>query len=96
MNTVTIIKLYDLLIPKLGKEAAENLTTFIENKISNELENSTKILATKEDLAIVKKDLALVREDLANVKSEVIRWMFLFWIGQLAGTIGIILLFVKK
>jgi hypothetical protein len=82
MNTIKITKLYDLLIPKLGKEAAEDLTTFIENKISNELESNTRNLATKEDLA--------------NVKTEVIRWMFLFWMGQLAGTIGIILLFVRK
>jgi hypothetical protein len=81
MNAITITKLYELLVPKLGKEAAENLTTFI-SKINNELENNTKNLSTKEDLA--------------NVKIEIIRWMFVFWVGQLASMIGIILLFVRK
>ena len=35
---ITLTKLYDLLSAKLGKETAENLTNFIENKINNELE----------------------------------------------------------
>jgi hypothetical protein len=82
MNAITITKLYELLVPKIGKEAAEYLTTFIDSKISTELENSTRNLATKEDLA--------------NVKSEITRWMFVFWISQLASMIGIILLFVRK
>ena len=41
-----------------------------------------KILATKEDIS--------------NTKAEMIKWMFLFWIGQIAVTFGFILLFIKK
>jgi hypothetical protein len=121
MSANTITKLYDLLIPKLGKEGAENLTTFIESKIENGLEDNTKRLATKEDLGNVRTELANVRIEVANVRTEVanvrtevanvkselldkigetrtemIRWMFVFWIGQLAGTIGIVLLFLRK
>jgi hypothetical protein len=114
MSANTITKLYDLLIPKLGKEGAENLTTFIESKFENGLEDNTKRLATKEDLGNVRTELANVRIEVANVRTEVanvkselldkigetrtemIRWMFVFWIGQLAGTIGIVLLFLRK
>lgn len=30
------------------------------------------------------KDIFATKEDLANTKSEMIRWMFLFWISQMA------------
>jgi len=76
--SVTITKLYSLLSEKMGKETAENLTTYIENKVKEEMEQATKILATKEQLA--------------EVKADIIKWMFLFWIGQIAATVAIILL----
>jgi hypothetical protein len=82
MPTITITKIYDLVSIKLGRETAENLTTFIEEKIKGELDTKTSILATKEDLA---------RE-----RADMIKWMFLFWIGQAATTFGLILLFLKK
>lgn len=118
MSAISITKLYDLLSSKLGKETAENLTTFIEHKINHELESQSHILATKEDLAKValatKEDLVKLKEDFADLKSdlkeglakldgkidakisesksEMIKWMFIFWIGQIAATI----LFLKK
>lgn len=82
MSTITITKLYALLSGKLGKESAENLTTYIEEKIKEEVEDKTKILATKADLA--------------ENKSELIKWMFLFWIGQVAATFGFILLYLNR
>jgi hypothetical protein len=79
---ITLTKLYDLLSTKLGKETAENLTNFIENKINHELESKTTIFATKEDLA--------------KLESRIIKWMFIFWIGQVATTFGLILLYFRK
>ena len=86
MPTITITKLYDLISIKLGKETAENLTTFIEEKISSEVDTKTSILATKEDLA---------RES-GNIRADMIKWMFVFWVGQALTTFGLILLFLKK
>lgn len=34
------------------------------------------------------KDVLATKEDLANVKSDIIKWMFIFWIGQIAVTLG--------
>jgi hypothetical protein len=82
MPTITITKLYELVSVKLGKETAENLTTFIEEKISSEVETKATILATKEDVA--------------NCRADVIKWMFIFWVGQLVAMFGFILLFLKK
>jgi hypothetical protein len=89
MNTISITKLYDLLSTKLDKETAENLTTFIESKINQELESKIQHLATKEDVA--KVDLKI-----SETKSEIIKWMFIFWAGQVVVTFGFLLIYLKK
>ena len=82
MSSVYITKLYNLLTLKMGKEAAENLTSYVEEKINEEFNNKQQVFATKEDLA--------------NSKTDIIKWMFVFWIGQICATSGFILLFLKK
>ena len=82
MSSVSITKLYELLIPKLSRETAENLTRYMEEKINSSFNDKTQIMATKVDLA--------------NTKTDIIKWMFIFWIGQIGGTFGLILLFLKK
>lgn len=89
MTTISVTKLYELLSAKIGKDSAENLTTYIEDKVKEEIENKVQILATKEDVA--RLDIKI-----ADTKSELIRWMFIFWVGQVAATFGFILLFLKK
>jgi hypothetical protein len=89
MLTITITKLYDLVSVKLGKETAENLTTFIEEKIKCEVDTKTSILATKEDVARAETKIEAS-------KAELLRWMFVFWIGQVAAMFGLIVLFLKK
>lgn len=87
--TISITKLYDLLSIKVGKDTAESLTTYIEEKIKEEFIDNSKILATKEDIANT-------RVEIADTKSQIIKWMFIFWVGQIAVTFGFILLFLKK
>lgn len=82
MSANSITKFYDLLTSKMGREAAENITTFIENQIKDEVENKSSTFAT--------------RADLANAKADIIKWMFIFWIGQVVATFGFILLYLEK
>lgn len=87
--TITLTKLYDLLSTKIGKEAAENLTTFIEEKIQVEMETKLSNIATK-------ADLAESRAENAEHKAELLKWMFIFWASQMIGTFAFILLFIRK
>ncbi len=50
-------------------------------------------LATKEDLAKLEKKL---NKTFLRVETDIFKWMFIFWIGQIAATFGFILLFLKK
>ncbi len=89
MASVSITQLYSLLSEKVGTETAENLTSYIEKKIKDEYNSKSDIIATKEDLAKLETKIA-------ESKADTIKWMFIFWIGQIAVTFGLILLFLKK
>lgn len=80
--SVTEIQLFQILKAKLGEKEAEQLVSFVKEEVKTEFDNKREVLATKEDLA--------------NSKADIIKWMFIFWIGQIAVTIGIILMFVNK
>jgi hypothetical protein len=77
----------------MGKDVADDLTTYIEEKITLEVNNKTTHLATKEDLAEVKGEL---KAQMSDNKADIIKWSFIFWVGQVIATFGFILLFLKK
>ena len=79
---VAEIELYEILKSKLGEKEARTLVEYIETKVEKKLDEKKDILATKVDLA--------------NLKADIIKWMFLFWIGQLASLIAILQMFFKK
>ncbi len=93
MAEISITKLYSLLSEKVGKETAESLTDYVESKIKYEVEHKSDTLATKQDLA--KLEIKLTEKFLEG-KADTIKWMFIFWIGQVIATFGFILLFLKK
>lgn len=93
MASISITQLYTLLSEKVGKETAENLTGYIEDKIKDEVQTQSSNLATKQDLAAVELKLS---EKISDTRADMIKWMFIFWIGQVAVTFGFILLFLKK
>lgn len=78
-------RLYKLLSDKLGNDTTEAMFKYIDNKTERSVEATIKTLATKEDISTVRKEIA-----------DSIKWMFIFWIGQVGATMAIILLFVKK
>lgn len=57
------------------------------------MDSKYELLATKEDLAKLEMKL---NKTFLGVGSDLFKWMFIFWIGQIAATFGFILLFLKK
>ena len=90
---ISIPKLYELLTVKVGKETAETLTTFIEQKIDKDMENKSKTLATKEDVGSLKETLAKLDTKISDSKIDTIKWSIALWISAIATFIA---LFVKK
>ena len=76
MSSISSIEMYTILKGKLGETEAKALTEYVDTKVEKSLEKEKDVLATKVDLA--------------EAKSDIIKWMFIFWIGQIAVTLGIV------
>jgi hypothetical protein len=65
-------------------------------KRDNECLNASNNTVNK----IIQKDLANLESKIdtkiAESKSEIIKWMFIFWASQIAATIGFIMMYIKK
>lgn len=76
------LKAYEVLKSKLGETEATTLIEYFENKAEQKYSEKKETLATKEDLS--------------STRADIIKWMFIFWIGQIAATFGFILIYLKK
>ncbi|MBI5286953.1 MAG: DUF1640 domain-containing protein [Deltaproteobacteria bacterium] len=43
-----------------------------------------------EEMAKIRVEMGALRTDIASSKAEIIKWMFLFWIGQLVVIAGLL------
>ena len=89
-------RLYKLLSDKLGNDTTEAMFKYIDNKAERSVEATIKTLATKEDIAGTKDDILSVRREIGEAKADTIKWMFIFWIGQVGATMAMLLLYLKK
>ena len=87
------IQLFQILKQKMGEQEAEALVTFVDHKIKENNEFNLSILATKADIHDLKGNLEV---KIADSKAEMIKWMFIFWIGQVAVTVGFLVVYLKK
>lgn len=73
---------------RFSNEEAAKVIEFFELKAEEKYSQKKDVLATKDDIG-------LVRKEIAEAKADMIKWMFIFWIGQLAATAGIIFAFLN-
>jgi len=81
INT-TDIQLFQILKQRLGEQEAEALVSFVDSKIKESNENNLKIVATKEDIARLEIKLA-------ENKSDIIKWVFSFFVAIMLAIIGL-------
>ena len=86
------IQLFNLLKVKIGEKEAEALVEFVKLSSSEEIKQSIQNLATRE---FVKDEINNVRLELKEFKSEIIKWMFVFWIGSILTTLGALFGIIK-
>ena len=82
MTATVKIELYELAKKFIkDKSEAKKFITLVEDTIDNKLESKMDVLATKIDLA--------------NTKTDIIKWMFIFWIGQILAILAIVSFMLK-
>ena len=90
------IQLFQILKQKMGEQEAEALVTFVDHKIKDNNEFNLNILATKADIGELKIEMSNLEVKIADSKAEMIKWMFIFWIGQVAVTVGFLVIYLKR
>ena len=100
MNAAQSFKIYELLNDQFQQpERARQLTEAIESVIDEKVDkgNTTLESSLKKDLEILRSDVVgTLRTEMKEQKSEMIKWMFVFWVSQFAASVGIILLILRK
>ena len=97
---VGTIKLFEILKTRFNDEEArfvveeiEKIEATVEAKVEKAFDQKKDVLATKADIANLRGEL---KADIASTKAEIIKWMFIFWIGQLASFVAIAMLIFRK
>ncbi|SDZ98758.1 hypothetical protein [Pedobacter hartonius] len=109
--TTQALNLYEVLKNRLNDASAKAVVTYLKEcmKAMVAKETDTKIshLATKEDLVIVNTKITSIKEDLIiletkltkmilETKTELMKWTFIFIMGQTAVIAGLIKLFLQQ
>jgi hypothetical protein len=89
LKTQETAQLYNSLSVKLGTETTDVLFKYIDNKTERSVEASINTLATKEDIVSV-------RNEISASKTDTLKWMFIFWMGQVGATLAIAMLILNK
>lgn len=88
MNTAESIRIYETVKKYSNEETAKQVINDLEGVIREEITDNLQNLATKADLPT--KDF--VKAEVSSAKADIIKWMFIFWIGQVLATAALIYL----
>lgn len=109
MSIIGPLEIYEDLKSQFKEEEARALTKALEKSLDEYQKKQESFLATKDDIAKLRgetkddinklwvgknADINKLRNELANAKAEIIKWLFIFLVGQ-GATIISILKFVK-
>jgi len=93
MAYANTLKVFELLRPAFDEKQATKISEAIESAL--ETNNSALLdkVATKADL---QSEVSNLRIEMREMKAELIKWMFIFWIGQFASITTVLFLFFKR
>jgi hypothetical protein len=85
------------IVSEIDAKIADTRAELLAKIADTRAELLQKISDTRADLVKMISDTrAELLQKIGDTKAEIIKWMFIFWVGQVAVTFGFILLFLKK
>jgi hypothetical protein len=76
-----------MLKPKLGEQEARMFIQHFEESFDDQFASKSQQLSTKQDVAELRADIEV---KMAQMETRIIKWMFIFLIGQAAAIIGVL------
>ena len=95
MPIVTVGK---ALQEKLGDEATEEFVQLLNQALSDQKQEIIEFVAERferrlsEEIASLRAEM---HELVSTTKAEMVKWLFIFWVGQVVTIVGILLAFFK-
>ena len=89
MNAETSLKLFELTQEFIKDKAkAREFVSRLEQSVDSKFDQQKEILASKSDIAQVKQEIS-------NTRADLIKWLFIFWIGQILAVLAIVNFILK-
>lgn len=90
--TVSSIDLFNILKIRIGENEAKALVEFIGIQVKENMEEGLNSYSTKADL---REEIHKLEIKIEQVRSDLVKWMFIFWAGQTGLIIVLLKLFFK-
>jgi len=87
---------------KLGDEAVDSLIELLNQAQAEQKNGILEFVEQKferrlsEEVSKLEVRIASVESKISEAKADLIKWMFIFWVGQVAVILGILFAFFKK
>lgn len=79
---------------KLGDEGADSLVDLI-NRANNRVKEDTLVFVEEKFEKRITEEISKVYERMSEFKADIIRWMSIFWVGQIGVLVAFLLAFFK-
>ncbi|MDZ7291778.1 MAG: hypothetical protein ONB44_16195 [candidate division KSB1 bacterium] len=80
---------------KLGDEATDALVDLINQAQAEQTNGILKFVEEKFERRL-SEEISKLETKISETRADLIKWMFIFWVGQVAVILGILFTFFKK
>lgn len=88
------LEVYEILKNRFSDKEAAKVIEYFELKAEQKISEKKDVFMTKDDKVELITRIVSDKEELITrietAKTDMIKWMFIFWMGQLAATAGIV------
>jgi hypothetical protein len=92
---VAVITIPRSLREERGEDGADVLVAVINEASKNQREDTIAVVEDRFGRRLA-EEIGKVRREIAEAKADVVRWMFIFWAGQIGVITGILFAFFKR
>lgn len=78
------------LLNKSNEKQKEDVLVFVEDKFERRLSEEMSKVNQK-----ISEEISKVNQKISETKADIIKWMFVFWAGQIGVILGILFAFFK-
>ena len=92
---MTVIAIPSILKEKFGEVVAQALVDLL-NQVEDRAKDRTIEAVEERFERRLAEEIGTLRVELHSIRAELIKWMFIFWVGQVATITAILFAFFKR